>query len=152
MMRIMDLDKTQAAAISAWSRFDSEVKDPTLRAVSAAFGLIACADGDLDSAEVKHYVSVAQGDARFQALDAPSLETALRSLAEALTTDVDAGRERALELVRACRGDDAASGILLLTASIALEADDKVTRTEVAAMRSVCEALGVDPKPYLPDD
>ena len=62
----MEIDKSQAIAIAAFGRFDGDVKDPLLRAVSAAYCLVACADGDLDDVELREYVRVAQADARFE--------------------------------------------------------------------------------------
>ncbi len=152
MLAPMELDKTQATAIAAFNRFDGDVNDPLLRAVSAAFCLISCADGELDSDEVSEYVKVAQGDARFERLDRSKLEHALRSFAEALQTDVAAGRARALDMVGAGKDDDAVGALVLASAKLALHANQKVTKAEAEAMRSVCRALGVNPREHLPDD
>ena len=52
----MEIDKSQAVAIAAFSRFDDDVHDPVLRAVSAAYCLVACADGELEASEIAEYV------------------------------------------------------------------------------------------------
>ena len=145
----MMLDKTQAAAVAAWSRFEADVSESLLRAVSAAYALVACADGDLDRQEVTRYVEVAQGDSRFESLDASRLEHALRALWEALTTDVEGGRDRAMEYVLAAKAEG--SEVMLASARIALEADEKVGNAETEAMRAICKALGVNPRQHLPD-
>ncbi|MCA9532618.1 MAG: tellurite resistance TerB family protein [Myxococcales bacterium] len=151
----MEIDKSQAVAIAAFSRFDDDVHDPVLRAVSAAYCLVACADGELEASEIAEYVRVAQADARFERLDNAKLEHALRSFAEALQTDVVAGRARALEMVRlaAQDGEDSATCTLLLdVAKLAMQANHKVSKGEVAALRSLCAALGVNPREHLPED
>ena len=45
-------------AAAAWKRFDDEISDELLRAVTSAFALIAVADGDLAEAEDAGFLSV----------------------------------------------------------------------------------------------
>lgn len=148
----MEIDKSQAIAIAAFARFDGDVTDPLLRGVSAAYCLIACADGDLDDAELREYVALAQTDAVFEKLDRSKLATALRTFAEALQTDVQAGRTRALELVREVGKDAATRTLLLDAAKLAMKANANVTRSEIGALRDLCMALGVNPRDHLPED
>lgn len=148
----MEIDKSQAIAIAAFARFDGDVTDPLLRGVSAAYCLIACADGDLDADELREYLSLVDGDARFAKLDHGKLGVALRTFAEALQTDVQVGRTRALELVREVGKDAATRTLLLDAAKLAMQANDNVTRTEIGALRDVCMALGVNPRDHLPED
>ena len=56
----------------------------------------AVADGDLDDAELREYVRLAESDARFEKVDQSKLAQALRTFAEALQTDLQVGRTRAL--------------------------------------------------------
>ena len=66
-----------------------------------------------------------------------------------------AGRARALEMVRlaAQDGEDSATCTLLLdVAKLAMQANHKVSKGEVAALRSLCAALGVNPREHLPED
>jgi tellurite resistance protein len=149
----MEIDKTQAVAIAAFNRFDEDVHDPVLRAVSAAYCLVACADGELEARELAEYVRVAQSDARFERLDRSKLEHALKAFGEALQTDVTAGRARALDMARdAASGDAGVRDLLLDAAKLAMQANDKVSRDEVSALRALCEALGVSPRQHLPED
>lgn len=147
----MSIDKTQAMALAAWARFDADVTDPLLRAVSAAYTLIACSDGVLARSEVEAYIQVVQTDHSLAELDASLLEHAIVSLAEAMQTDVARGRERALNLVAAQRDDPAGVAAVLGAAKIALRADRKVGRDERAALTSVCEVLGVKAREHVPE-
>ncbi|MCA9578236.1 MAG: TerB family tellurite resistance protein [Polyangiales bacterium] len=148
----MEIDKSQAVAIAAFNRFDEDVSDPVLRAVSAAYCLIACADGQLEDSELAEYVRVAQGDARFERLDKSKLEHALRSFGEALQTDVAAGRARALAMAAEAASDEATCDLVLQAAKLAMQANDKVSKSEVDALRSLCTALGVNPRQHVPED
>lgn len=147
----MEIDKSQAIAIAAFARFDGDVTDPLLRGVSAAYCLIACADGDLDADELRAYVSLVTSDARFVELNHSKLAVALRTFAEALQTDLSVGRTRALELVREVGKDAATRTLLLDAAKLAMQANQNVTRSEIGALRDLCMALGVNPRDHLPD-
>ena len=121
--------------------------------MSAAYCLVACADGELDASELAEYVRVAQGDTRFEQLDRSKLEHALKAFGEAVQTDVGAGRERALRMAcDAAKESDATRDLLLDAAKLAMQANDKVSKAEVSALRDLCTALGVSPRQHLPED
>ncbi|MGB5812753.1 MAG: hypothetical protein WBG86_19620, partial [Polyangiales bacterium] len=51
-------DESVAYAIAAWARFNADVTDDLLRALSGAFALVAAADGELATKEVEGFLSL----------------------------------------------------------------------------------------------
>ena len=128
-----------------WQRFDAEVTDDLLRAISGAFAFVACADAHLDDKEVARFLSwVGQHDA-FAALDKGALEERFRELAEAFRADFDEGARRATEAVARVKGSDEGRELVLRAAQIAVVADERLEAVEEAALARVCASLGVDP-------
>lgn len=128
-----------------WGRFDDEVGDDLLRAVSGAFAFVACADAHLDDMEVERFLSwIGEHDA-FDALDKAALEARFRELADAFRADFDEGARHATEAVARVKGSKEGRELVLRAAQIAVVADERLEAVEEAALARVCAALGVDP-------
>lgn len=128
-----------------WQRFDAEVTDDLLRAVSGAFAFIACADAHLDDREVERFLAWVGEHPAFAALDRSSLEARFRELAEAFREDFEEGERRATEAIARVRGSEHDRDLVLRAAQIAVVADERLEAVEEAALGHVCAALGVEP-------
>lgn len=138
-------DEHLAYAVAAWARFNSEVSDDLLRALSGAFALVAAADGELATSEVDGFITLLrEKESVFSNLDFDALEGNFRELADALIANPDDGRLRALDCVAGVRGDAAKSELVRSAAQIALAADGRVRGPEEAAVREVSRVLGLD--------
>ncbi|MEM9493323.1 MAG: TerB family tellurite resistance protein [Myxococcota bacterium] len=135
-------------AIAAWTRFDEEISDALLRAVSGAFAAVACADGVLDEKEVDMFLDMVRDSNAFTRVDLAALEQHFRNLATAILGDFEAGRKRALEEIAAARGNDKHTALVVSAAQIAIVADEKLRAREEVALRQICEVLGLDPALY----
>jgi tellurite resistance protein TerB len=144
----MNLDDAQAQAIAIWSRFDAEVTDDLLRAVAGAFAAIACADGDLAEAEVERFVETVISSDLLPKVDARRLETSFRDVCQAIFTDVEEGRRRALQALEHVKADPQKADLVVRASQIAVVADGRLKVPEENALRDICERLGLDPSLY----
>ncbi|MFW6050829.1 MAG: TerB family tellurite resistance protein [Myxococcota bacterium] len=144
----MKLDEAQAQAIAAWSRFDAEVTDELLRAVAGAFAAIACADGELAESEVDRFVETVIASDALPNVDAGRLETSFRDLCQAIFTDFEEGRRRALAAVARVKGDPRKAELVVRAGQVAVVADERLQPPEENALREICGALGLDPAEY----
>jgi len=116
-------DESMAYAIATWARFNADVTDDLLRALSAAFALVAAADGEIARSEVDEFVQLLRGKADvFSGIDFNALEVTFRDLTESLVADPEQGRLRACESI----------------------ADGRLRAPEEAAMQQICTALGLE--------
>ncbi|MEC7524861.1 MAG: TerB family tellurite resistance protein [Myxococcota bacterium] len=130
-------------AVAIWRRFDEEVGDALLRAVSGAFAFVACADAHLADAEVDRFLAwVAEQDA-FEKLPADRLEGHFRGLADAFAKDFAEGERRATASVSAVSDDPRARELVLSAARVAVVADERLMEVEEAAVARVRAALGL---------
>lgn len=141
----MAIDESTAMAVIAWKRFDDVVDDRLTRAVAGAFAIIACSDGDLAAEEVEAFVEFAREHEAFEAIDADALERAFRALCEAIFTDIEIGRARALEDVAAIKESDEHARLIVRAAKIALAADNKESRPEKEALELLARTAGLTP-------
>jgi tellurite resistance protein len=138
-------DESTAYAIATWARFDASVSDDLLRALSAAFALVAAADGELAKSEVDEFAELMRGNAGvFTGVDFEALEIAFRDLAASLVADPEQGRLRACDCIARVKGDAARCELVRSGAAIALAADGRVRAPEETAMRDICTALGLE--------
>ncbi len=138
-------DESEAYAIATWARFNATVCDDLLRALSAAFALVAAADGELASSEVDEFVELLRSKADvFSGMDFSALEIAFRDLSESLIADPEQGRLRARDCIARVKGEPSKCEMVRSGAAIALAADGHVRAPEEAAMREICAALGLD--------
>lgn len=144
----MDLDEAQAQAIATWSRFDADVTDELLRAVAGAFAAIACADGELAESEVDRFVETVISSDALPKVDASRLEASFRDLCQAIFTDFEEGRRRALDAVERVKGDPQKAELVVRAGQVAVVADERLQPPEEAALREICERLGLDPERY----
>ncbi len=138
-------DESMAYAIATWARFSSGVSDELLRALSAAFALVAASDGELAESEVDEFVGVLRGKADvFVNLDFDAVESSFRDLAESLIADPVQGRVQACEHIARLKGDADRCELVRSAAAIAIGADGRVRASEETAMQHICGALGIE--------
>ena len=127
----MDPDESTAYAIATWARFDANVSDDLLRALSAAFALVAAADGELAKSEVDRFVELLRSKAEvFSGVDFEVLEQVFRDLAASLVADPEQGRLRACDCIARVKGDPARCELVRSGAAIAIAADGRVRGPE----------------------
>ena len=136
---------TEEDPAAIWERFDAEVSDDLLRAVSGAFAFIACADGELADEEVERFLALVWEQPAFAVLDAGELEARFRELARAFAADFADGERRATAVVERVKHDETSRELVLRAAQIAVVADSRLKSVEEAALGRICAALGVDP-------
>lgn len=132
-------------AEQSWRRFHAAVGDDGLRAVSAAFASVACADGQLDDREVQRFLAWIGDQAAFAGQDLAALEAGVRELAAAFRVDYDEAARRATEAIAGMRLDELRRELVLRAAQIAMVADERLEPVEETALARICAALGVDP-------
>lgn len=138
-------DESMAYAVATWVRFNAVVSDDLLRAVSAAFALVAAADGELANSEVDEFVELLRSKSDvFASMDFDSLELAFRDLTDSLIADPEQGRARACECIARMKGDAKRCELVRSAAAIAVAADGLVRAPEEAAMQNICVALGLE--------
>ena len=141
------LEEAEAYAVASWKRFEESVTDDLMRAVCAAFAIVAAADGDVSSAEIDRFASVLRSrQADFASLDFDFAERNFRELAEALLSDPVAGRKRALADIARVRGSAVHRGLVRSAAYIAMIADARIAQSEEIVLGQIYEALGEPPE------
>jgi len=141
------LDEAKAYAIASWKRFDETVDDDLMRAVCGAFAIIAAADGDVSESEVDRFVDVMRSrHADLSGLDLEVAERNFRELAEALLSDPEAGRKRALAEIARVKGSAVQRGLVRGAAYIAMVADADIKASEEVVLAEIYEALGERPE------
>lgn len=142
----MGPDESMAYAVATWARFNAGVSDDLLRALSAAFALVAASDGELAKSEADEFIELLRGKADvFSGIDFNALEGAFRDLTDSLIADPDQGRLRAYECIALVKGDADKCELVRSGAAIALAADGRALASEEVAMQDICVALGLEP-------
>ncbi len=140
----MAVDETVAYAIATWVRFDEDVTDVLLRALSGAFALVAASDGELARSEVDGFVEMLHGKGDvFSGLDFEALESTFRDLADSLIANPEDGRQRALDCIARVAGDPVRSELVRSAAAIAVAADGRVRAAEDTTLQEISAALGL---------
>lgn len=138
-------DESMAYAIATWARFDAGISDDLLRALSAAFALVAAADGELAESEVDEFIDLLRRKADvFSGINFHELERAFRDLTDSLIADPEQGRARACDCIARVKGDAEKCELVRSGAAIALAADGRARAPEQAAMQDICNALGLE--------
>ncbi|HJK94741.1 MAG TPA: TerB family tellurite resistance protein [Polyangiaceae bacterium LLY-WYZ-15_(1-7)] len=133
-----DLD----AARTSWAELDA-VDDTLVQAVAAAFALVATADRELADAEVDRFLQVLADDPAFEAVDASAIGPQFRALAQAVLDRPEEGWLVALSRLQ--KVEPERIDHVIRAAQIAIVADGALHPQEEAALRRICEALGIDP-------
>jgi tellurite resistance protein len=137
-------DETVAYAIATWARFNEDVTDVLLRALSGAFALVAASDGELAPSEADGFVDMLRDNAIvFSGLDFQELERSFRELTDALITDPEGGRQRAIECVKRVAGDPVRSELVRSAAAMAVASDGRVRGSEEDSLQEISRALGL---------
>ncbi|MGB5368313.1 MAG: TerB family tellurite resistance protein [Polyangiales bacterium] len=140
----MAVDETVAYAIATWVRFNEDVTDVLLRALSGAFALVAASDGELSRSEADGFVEMLRGKTDvFAGLDFEALESTFRDLADALIANPEDGRQRAFDCIARVAGDPVRSELVRSAAAIAVAADGRVRAAENATLQEISKALGL---------
>ena len=138
-------DESMAYAIATWARFDAGISDDLLRALSAAFAMVAAADGELAESEVDEFIDLLRRKADvFSGINFHELERAFRDLTDSLIADPEQGRARACDCIARVKGDAEKCELVRSGAAIALAADGRARAPEQAAMQDICNALGLE--------
>jgi tellurite resistance protein len=141
------IETSAAYALASWQHFDDTVSDELLRAVAGAFALVAAADGNIARSEVDRFASLmAEHSDRFSGLDYAVAEQVFRDICNAIISDPEAGKVRALACLEAIRGKPTDQELARSAAEIALAADGKDLNSEHVALQAVCDALGLPPR------
>jgi len=136
-------DESVAYAIAAWDRFDSDVGNDLLKALSGAFAMVVAADGSITAEERDRFIGLLrEKQAVFQPVDFGALERALRDLTDALIVDPDDGKRRALEHVGAVKDDPVHRELVFGAARIAAAADGRLLSVEEGAVAEIGRTLG----------
>lgn len=137
-------DETVAYAVATWARFNEDVTDVLLRALSGAFALVAASDGELAPSEADGFVDMLRGKANvFSGLDFEELESMFRELTDALIADPEDGRQRAIECIKRVAGDPMRSELVRSAAAMAVASDGRVRASEEASLQEISKALGL---------
>ncbi len=140
----MAVDETVAYAIATWARFNEDVTDVLLRALSGAFALVAASDGELARSEADGFVEMLRGKTDvFTGLDFEALERTFRDLADALVANPEDGRQRAFDCIARVAGDPVKSELVRSAAAVAVAADGRVRSAEDTALQEISKALGL---------
>lgn len=135
-------DESVAYALAAWNRFDENVPDGLLRAVSGAFALVAASDGELSRSEADRFLEVLRGRSdSFSSLDFDALATTFRDLADAMLDDPEDGKRLALECIARVRGVPNHAELVVSAAQIAADADGQLEACEQSVIADIREAL-----------
>lgn len=136
-------------AVDTWERFDEEVPDEVLRAVSGAFALVACADGRLEESEIDTFLEMIRDTRAFRNVNLGTLEAQFRRLGRAILDDFEEGRRQALrEIGLVDRARAKHTALVVSAAQIALVSDGRLDDSEESILAEICEALGLDPGKY----
>ena len=138
----MTIDDGRAYALASWARFEEEVPDDLLRAVCAAFALVAAADGSVSQQEIDRFVEVLRKSSdEFPKLDIAKVEGAFRQLCQALLSDPEEGRRHVLQEVAVVKDDAHKRHLVREGAVIALRADARGGEAGRAVMLQIDAAL-----------
>jgi tellurite resistance protein len=136
-------------ALATWERFDEEVPDDVLRAVSGAFALVACADGNLEEAEIETFLDMVREARAFDNVNLATLEAQFRHLGRAILDDFEEGRRHALqEIALLKKGDPKQTALVVSAAQIAIVSNGQLADAEELVLQQICEAMGLDPAAY----
>ncbi|MCH2170930.1 TerB family tellurite resistance protein [Myxococcota bacterium] len=139
----MDLDQASAYAMATWQRLEEQVTDEVQRAVCGAFSLVAVSDGHLDRREVQRFRALVRRHFGLPRLDLERLERDFVDLSEALMSDPEAGRSRALAEIDHIRGNPDQCELVRTAARLALVADERITPEESRTLDEILEHLGI---------
>jgi tellurite resistance protein len=140
----MSLDESTAYALATWSRFDNTITNDLVRAVCAAFALVAAADGDVAEDEIAGFLNTIREKAEtFPQLDLAVVERLFRDLTGALLSDPEGGREHVLSEIALVKDSPKERELVRSAAQVAIYADRRVEGREQQVMDEICTALGI---------
>jgi len=132
----------EAYALMAWKRFDDDVTDELVRAVTSAFALVAASDGDIAQAEDREFLSMLRNKTElFGTLDFDRTDRVFQDVCNAILSDPNSGRARALGEIEAVRQNAGFSELVLSAAEIAVHADDRINPAETRILDEIRAVL-----------
>ncbi len=136
--------EAETYALSSWKRFDDEISDELLRAVTSAFALIAVADGDLAGSEDDQFISLLKDKADvFAPLDLNMVDLLFRDICGAILSDPGSGRQHALQEIEVVHSNPTNAELVRAAAVIAMEADSRIVAKETNLMAEICGVLKI---------
>lgn len=123
-----------------WEELQAALDDELVRAVAAAFALVATADRDLAESEIERFLQVVREDPALAPAMNFGLENAFRALAQGVLDDPEQGWFVCLAVLRKCRRHD----LIVRVAQIAIVADGQLKEQEEAALARIEATLNVD--------
>lgn len=140
------IEENVAYALASWKHFDESVTGDLLRAVTAAFSLVAVGDGEMSGSEVDRFMELLHKQAdRFSGLDFAEVEHVFRDICGALITDPTAGFQCALSCIGRVANNREYAELVRSAAEIALAADNRDLNAEHVALETICRTLGLEP-------
>ena len=120
-----------------WEELKNALDDELVRAVAAAFALVATADRDLAESEIDRFMQVVKEDPALARATDLGLGNAFRKLAQGVLDDPEQGWFVCLAVLRKCRRHD----LIFRAAQIAIVADGHLREQEEAALARIEGAL-----------
>ena len=131
-------------ALSCWQRFNDHVEERLSRASICAFGLVACADGDLARTEVERCASLLNERAStLIGMSDKDLQRAFGDVVSALLADPTQIRRHALDVVGAIKDEAVSAEVVFDVAQIAARADGRQRASEDEMLDAISRALGL---------
>ncbi len=148
MSESSQLTQRRDRALAAWNHFDQEIDNEVLRAVCAAYVIVACADGHFEESEIQLFLDMIKDTRSFASVDLAALEREFRDLGSAVVEDLADGKALAFSELARVKGDADKSALVVSAAQIALLANGQQSSGEELLLRQICQELGLDPDAY----
>ncbi len=121
----------------------SRFGDDVLKAVVAVYALVTVYDDDVAESEIGRFV---EHISELSDVAPRTAETLFVELTDAMRDDRDAAEAAVLDYVRGVKDEPGAAAKVQKSARIAAVADVHLDVRETVTLRSIAEALGVDPE------
>jgi tellurite resistance protein len=140
----MEFEEEAGYALASWARFEGQLTDELTRAITGAFVLIACADGDISVKEIAEFEqTLTDFEAHLPGLDFAQVRRLFTDISGAILSDPATGRDHALAAVKSVRGNPEQVTLVKTAAEIAVAADNRELARETSALDTICAALNV---------
>lgn len=125
--------------------------DDLTRAITSAFVLVVCADGDIAAKELDEFEhTLARLETHLPGLNFAQVRRLFSDIGGATLTDPVSGRAHALAAIESVRGNREQARMVKNAAEIAVAADNRTRAQETTALHEICSALDLSSSD-LPD-